>query len=953
MNGWGGRLALALVAGVVACTDDSTAPTPVPTPTSVVLSPVSLRLASLGETAQLTATVLDQNGQVMAGATVAWVSAHPSVATVDGNGLVLAAGNGATNITVTSGTTATASVGITVEQVAVTIVLSAPPDSMAVGDSIRMSAKALDALGNPIQDVTFEWSSSDTTIASVDQQGWVRARTAGSTEIAVTAGTAASATVAVSVVQMPAAIVLSAPRDSVMIGDSIQLAAEAFDRLGAPITDVTFTWSSSDTTIATVDLQGWVRARAAGTVAIGVELGELNAATFLVILRDEDEERAALEAFYHATSGPEWKNNTNWLTDKPLGEWYGVETDAYGTVVGLHFVRNGLSGQLSAELVHLTALEKLSVWGGRYSGPGQSLTGPIPPELAGLVHLKALILGHNELSGEIPAELAHLANLTELSLSSNDLTGSIPPELGDLADLERLSLANNLLTGEIPRELGNLTGLRHLDLSGNRLTGEIPLGIGNLVELVQLSLGHDDLSGEIPSKLGNLAKLEYLSLAGTAVSGSIPPELGRLSQLRSIWMPGNELTGSIPPELGQLHNLEKVVLLDNNLSGPIPPELGALSRLEALELAANPLTGTIPSELGSLTQLTSLHLGETQLGGPIPQQLGNLVNLERLFLGGNLTGVIPPELGNLVNLGRLDIVSHSLTGPIPRELGRLSNLTSLLIKGHGITGSIPTDLWTLANLEYLALQYAVTGSIPAEIENLVNLEILQLVRGGRGTGLTGPLPSELGKLPNLRGISIAYHDFTGPLPPELGNLSGLTALTIVESGLSGAIPPDLAKLVDLKWIWLDSNHLSGSLPPELGSLAELEVVRVGNNNLEGRVPDTFVNLDLDEFQWHNNPLCLPDTPDFRAWRGGIPSTRGSYCGSAAAVAADGTLRGVRPTVMVEPLISCALPPERGAHEPEAPNRTAYSMWKRWDGGVATGAPVGCPGYPPDRPWPYR
>ena len=35
-------------------------------------------------------------------------------------------------------------------------------------------------------------------------------------------------------------------------------------------------------------------------------------------------DRAALEAQYDATYGPNWKDNTNWKTDAPLDSWYGV-----------------------------------------------------------------------------------------------------------------------------------------------------------------------------------------------------------------------------------------------------------------------------------------------------------------------------------------------------------------------------------------------------------------------------------------------------------------------------------------------------------------------------------------------------------------------------------------------------------------------------------------------------
>ena len=47
-----------------------------------------------------------------------------------------------------------------------------------------------------------------------------------------------------------------------------------------------------------------------------------------------DTDRAALEAFYDATGGASWTNNTNWKTAAPLDEWHGVTTDAAGRVTG-------------------------------------------------------------------------------------------------------------------------------------------------------------------------------------------------------------------------------------------------------------------------------------------------------------------------------------------------------------------------------------------------------------------------------------------------------------------------------------------------------------------------------------------------------------------------------------------------------------------------------------------
>ena len=46
-------------------------------------------------------------------------------------------------------------------------------------------------------------------------------------------------------------------------------------------------------------------------------------------------DRAALVTLYEAMDGVNRKNNTNWLSEAPLGEWYGVITGLSGRVTEL------------------------------------------------------------------------------------------------------------------------------------------------------------------------------------------------------------------------------------------------------------------------------------------------------------------------------------------------------------------------------------------------------------------------------------------------------------------------------------------------------------------------------------------------------------------------------------------------------------------------------------------
>ena len=109
---------LSVVFLLAACGDGETTPTSPPTPvaTSITLSATSLSFSSVGATQQLTATVKDQNGTTMSGASVSW-AVTGAAATVSSAGLVTAVAVGTATITATSGSaSATASVTVTVTQ---------------------------------------------------------------------------------------------------------------------------------------------------------------------------------------------------------------------------------------------------------------------------------------------------------------------------------------------------------------------------------------------------------------------------------------------------------------------------------------------------------------------------------------------------------------------------------------------------------------------------------------------------------------------------------------------------------------------------------------------------------------------------------------------------------------------------------------------------------------------
>ncbi len=200
---------------------------------------------------------------------------------------------------------------------------------------------------------------------------------------------------------------------------------------------------------------------------------------------------APLVALYAATDGDNWQDRTNWLTDLPLEEWYGITTDDQGNVISIDLKNNNLSGN-------------------------------IPPELGDLPTLRFLDLGINPLSGTLPASLSGLTEIEDLRIFGTQVTGEIPPQLGELANLHTLFLYRNQLKGPIPPELGKL------------------------VNLTRLALDVNDISGPIPDSLGNLTRLELIHLAETKLSGEFPRALGEIPNPRSVLLFETQLTGCVP-----------------------------------------------------------------------------------------------------------------------------------------------------------------------------------------------------------------------------------------------------------------------------------------------------------------------------------------------------------------------------------------------------------------------
>ena len=324
----------------------------------------------------------------------------------------------------------------------------------------------------------------------------------------------------------------------------------------------------------------WLVPAAAGRARVTVtarDPGGLSATQTIVVTTapsaGPQSDREVLEVLYESTGGASWANRANWKSSAPLGEWYGVTTDAAGRVTRLELRDNGLAGPIPAALGDLAYLEVLDM-----ASRSVGLTGPIPDELGRLSNLESLDLTGNALTGRIPAVFGSLTSLRRLKLSRNDLTGPMPEELGHLASLETLGLSFNALTGSIPAALGNLTSLGGLQLQRNDLSGPIPDELGHLGNLFALDLSFNALTGSIPAALGNVSRLQWMDVGSNDLTGPVPDELGRSGNLKYLYLSHNwGLTGPLPTNL--LATLDDLDILVTQACAPA----GWRARLAAIQ----------------------------------------------------------------------------------------------------------------------------------------------------------------------------------------------------------------------------------------------------------------------------------------------------------------------------------------------------------------------------------
>jgi uncharacterized protein YjdB len=256
-----------LVVATVEGVSTSASITVTPPVVSIAITPPDETLV-IGTSLSLSAIPRDAAGVAMPDHIVTWQSSSPGIASVSASGVVVGVVVGGPVTITASSDGVSASHLVTVIPIPVASVLLSQSNGLVqVGRTLTLSATLRDGSNHVLTGRTVTWTSSDVGIATVSGNGVVTGISPGG-PVAITAssdGKTAAATI--TIIPMPgpvASVWVAPPNPSIVLGNTVQLAAILQDTAFTDLTDRAVVWTSSAPAVASVSPSGLVTAIAVG-----------------------------------------------------------------------------------------------------------------------------------------------------------------------------------------------------------------------------------------------------------------------------------------------------------------------------------------------------------------------------------------------------------------------------------------------------------------------------------------------------------------------------------------------------------------------------------------------------------------------------------------------------------------------------------------------------------------
>jgi len=255
-----------------------------PTISSIVITPDGLTLG-IGIGQQYTATAIYSDGStqdLVSGVT--WSSSATGVATINGSGLATTVGAGTATITAKVGSFTDTTQLTVVAANLVSISVTPTPVSIAIGTDQQFSAVGSFNDGSTQLLPSVTWSSSSSSVATVNSAGLATAVGTGTATITATSGSV-SGTAALTVTGATVTSIAVTPANSNMpVGTTKQFTATATfsDSSTEDVTAVVL-WGSSKPGVASINNQGLSTSVATGSTTISAVLGSVTGTTSLTV----------------------------------------------------------------------------------------------------------------------------------------------------------------------------------------------------------------------------------------------------------------------------------------------------------------------------------------------------------------------------------------------------------------------------------------------------------------------------------------------------------------------------------------------------------------------------------------------------------------------------------------------------------------------------------------------
>ena len=259
--------------------------------TSITLSPLASSMP-VNTTQQFTATGSYSDGSSRdLTALVSWSSSAPSNATIDATGLVTSVAAGSTTITATLGSV-TQSTTLTVTNPTITSI-SITPDGLTLGIGINQQYTVTATYSDlSTQDLVsgVTWSSLSTSVATVNNSGLATTVAAGSTTLTATLGSLTDTTTLtvvpanlISIEVTPATASIAVSTASIAAGTTQQFTAIGSFDDGSTQVLTSVAWSSSASTVATINSAGLATGVGVGTATISATSGSVTGTATLTV----------------------------------------------------------------------------------------------------------------------------------------------------------------------------------------------------------------------------------------------------------------------------------------------------------------------------------------------------------------------------------------------------------------------------------------------------------------------------------------------------------------------------------------------------------------------------------------------------------------------------------------------------------------------------------------------